>query len=116
MKKREELLELEERFWLGDAGFYERSLDGDAVMVFADPVGVMKKDAIVESIRSAARWQSVQMADLSWLQLSPDVALLTYRATAAREADAEPYRARTTSVYVRRDERWLLSFHQQMPC
>jgi hypothetical protein len=40
--------------------------------------------------------------------------LLTYRASAVR-GNGEPYEARVSSGYVRRNGGWKLMFHAQMP-
>jgi hypothetical protein len=47
------------------------------------------------------------------LQPTDDVALLTYHASA--EAKGEPYEARVSSGYVRRNGGWKMMFHQQTP-
>ena len=44
------LIALEEEFWKGDADFYRQRLTAEALMVFADPVGVLGKEETVASI------------------------------------------------------------------
>jgi hypothetical protein len=112
----DQLLQLEERFWKSDAEFYRERLTADALMVFADPIGVMTKQAIVESISAGPRWHRIEFDDVNHMSLKPDVVLLTYRATAEREGAAEgEYSARVSSVYVECDGSWQLAFHQQTP-
>ena len=114
MSVSDQLLCLEEQFWKSDAEFYRSNLAADAVMVFADPIGAMTKQAIVESISASPRWRRVEFRDVTHVPLTSDVMLLTYRATAEREAEA-PYAARASSVYVKSGSDWQLAFHQQTP-
>lgn len=110
-----ELLALEERFWKGDASFYDEHLAPDALMVFAGPGGVMSRDQIVESIRDSARWRDVRLSEVSTLQLAPGAVLVTYHASAARDGADTRYTARATSVYISNGSAWRLTFHQQTP-
>lgn len=110
-----ELEQLERQFWTGGAQFYTGNLAADAVMVFADPVGVLRRERIVETIAAAPRWRSVTFEDVSLVELAPNVRLLTYRARAERQDELSPYAALVSSAYVRRDGRWQLAFHQQTP-
>lgn len=113
MNLQEMLLSLEEQFWKGDRAFYENNLTGEALMVFADPVGVLAREATIASIGEGARWADVQFDDVRALSLTPDVAIITYRATARRHGDSSEYHARATSVYLQRDGTWELALHQQ---
>lgn len=108
-------MHLEEQFWKADADFYRDNLTPDALMVFADPIGAMTKQAIVESIRVASRWHRIEFGNVTHVPLTSDVMLLTYRATAEREAAEAPYAARASSVYVKCGGGWQLAFHQQTP-
>jgi hypothetical protein len=110
-----QLLDLEEQFWRGNAEFYRQNLTADALMVLPDPAGVMTRDATVQSIGDSTRWQRVEMSDVTSLELSPGVMLLTYRATASRDSNNSAYTARATSVYVDRGNGPKLAFHQQTP-
>lgn len=115
MSVADHLLHLEESFWKADAGFYRDNLAPDALMVFADPIGVMTKQAVVESISAASRWRRIEFEGATHVQLKPGVMLLTYRAAAERDGAEEPYAARASSVYVQREGSWQLAFHQQTP-
>ncbi|HSK17608.1 MAG TPA: nuclear transport factor 2 family protein [Longimicrobiales bacterium] len=115
MSVADQLLHLEEQFWTSDETFYRDNLTPDALMVFADPVGAMTKQAIVESISAAPRWRSVEFRDVTHVPLTSDVILLTYQATAERDGGDASYTARASSVYVQRGSRWRLAFHQQTP-
>ena len=115
MSVADQLLQLEERFWKSDADFYDENLTPDALMVFADPVGAMTREAIVASIGEAPRWEHVEFHDVTHVPLTSDVILLTYRATAQRAGMEAPYEARASSLYVERGDGWQLAFHQQTP-
>ena len=71
-------------------------------------------DAAAQS-EGGAGWTSHEIHDGALLlRLGPDVASITYRATAVR-AGQDPYHALFTSVYVRREGAWKLALHQQTP-
>lgn len=114
MSVADHLLHLEEQFWKAGSGFYRDNLAPDALMVFAEPAGLMTKQAIVESISAAPRWRRIDFEDSTHVQLKPGVMLLTYRATAERDGE-EPYAARASSVYIECEDGWQLAFHQQTP-
>lgn len=50
---------LEHDFWLTGVEHYEHYLDPACLMAFPPPVGVMDRDAVVESLRDAPRWAGV---------------------------------------------------------
>jgi hypothetical protein len=108
------LFALEENFWRADRGFYDTNVADDGLMVFSDPVGVLDKQAATDSIAGGQRWTDVHFDDRRVVAISPDAVILTYRAR-ARRGDQEPYSARASSAYVRRDGSWRLLFHQQTP-
>jgi hypothetical protein len=115
MDLRDRLVRLEEQFWKGDADFYRRNLTDDSLMVLPEPVGVLTKDGTVESIGQGARWSDVRFEDVRVMTLDDDTALLTYAATARRDAGGEPYSTLASSAYVRAPDGWKLAFHQQTP-
>jgi hypothetical protein len=108
-----ELLELERRFWLAGEEWYREHLAPTALMVFAEPVGVLDREHTIAAIGAAARWSEVVLEDVRLLPVAAGVRLLCYLATARREAGGEPYVARASSVYVAEGQQWQLAFHQQ---
>lgn len=112
---RQWLVALEESFWYGDAEFYAEHLAAEAILVFADPVGVLDREQTLASIASAPRWQEVRLEDVRFASLAPQAVLLSYRAIARRDADEGEYHARASSAYIHRGGEWLLAFHQQSP-
>lgn len=111
----EELWALEERFWLGDALFYEQRLAVDARMVFPQPMGMMGRAQILASIESGKRWRRVEFADQHLVAPAEGTAVLIYAVAADRGSAASAYRAQCSSVYVRSAGRWQLAVHHQTP-
>jgi hypothetical protein len=108
----QDLLDLERQFWKGDAGFYRQHLTDHAVMMFPEPAGVLTRDKILETITSAPRWNDVRIDHVRVVQLTPETALVIYKAAARRAGDAKDYIALASSVYVNQDGSWKLAFHQ----
>jgi hypothetical protein len=106
---------LEKQFWEGDAAFYEDNLSLDALMVFPQPVGVLTRSRIIESVRAAPRWSAVSFERMHFLQLNEDAVMLAYTARARRTGEHRDYVAIASSAYVRRSGRFWLAFHQQTP-
>jgi hypothetical protein len=115
MSLREELIALERRFWesAGDPDFYRERFADDGVMAFH--FGVMMKPDVVESMVGAPEWASYSIDDPVVVEISDDVASLTYTTIAVPDDSADPYRAVITSVYARRDGQLALVLHQQTP-
>jgi hypothetical protein len=105
----------ERQFWTGDADFYEANLARDALMIFADPVGVMTRSRVVDAVAASPRWGRVTFEQVRYLELDENAVILSYTARAQREGDADEYSALVSSVYVRRGGRFWLAFHQQTP-
>lgn len=116
MSLEEDLLALEERFWLeGTADFYREHLAGDAAMVFPEPFGIFDEEAILASVGDAPAWAAVRIDRVNVVRLRDSAAVVAYR-VAAERADGPPYSAYAASVYVRQDDgSWKLAFHQQTP-
>ncbi len=108
------LFRIEQKFWTKGAGFFDRNLAYAAIMVFPDPVGVLTRERIAESLGGEARWAEVTFEDRQLLELSDRIALLTYKAI-ARRRKGEPYVVRASSAYLRDGGAWKLAFHQQTP-
>lgn len=112
-ERRDRLVEVERKLWLGSEREYRSSLDDDCLVAFTSMAGVSTRDAIADQA-DAQRWQRIDMEIEGYLEPTADVAMLTYRAKAVR-GTGEPYEARVSSGYVRRDEGWKLMFHSQTP-
>ncbi len=108
-----QLWEIEEKLWLEGEDSFARHLDANAVMVLSGSAGILRKQALVEGLRGAPRWRSVDMACREHA-LHGGCAVLAYRATANSEGD-DRYRALCMSVYEDRDAGWCVIAHQQTP-
>jgi hypothetical protein len=110
----DELLKIERELWSGGPESYQRHLDEDCLVAFAETAGVSSRDEVAASVKSGPRWRDLKIDVEGVLALSNDVVILTYRASALR-GDDERYRALVSSAYVRRQDGWKLAFHQQTP-
>ncbi|HEV2503671.1 MAG TPA: nuclear transport factor 2 family protein [Mesorhizobium sp.] len=106
------LWDLEKSFWLGGVEVYEAHLADETLMIFPE-IGILGRDAILESIRKAPRWHEVEMSE-KHLAEAGDTAALAYAVVASVPARA-PYHALCGSTYVRSGNSWRLLSHQQMP-
>ncbi len=112
----DELVTIERTLWTNDRQIYDGRLDDDAILVFPE-TGVMHKAAALGGIeqenRAGRRWADVAFADVEAVAVTPDAALLTYRADARWEHESTIRSVLATSLYVRRNREWMLAFHQQ---
>lgn len=112
--KLEDLLTIERALWTGGPDAYRHHLDEQCMIAFTEMAGVASRDQVAGSVEGGPRWRDPDIEVEGLLQPSPDVAILTYRATAVRGED-EPYHALVSSGYIRRDGGWKMMFHQQTP-
>ena len=111
----EELWRLEKQFWTGDAGFYGQHLAGEVLMVFPQPLGVLDRQATVESIESADRWRNVAFANEQCVTPAEGTAILAYTVEADRGRPGTEYAAQCSSTYVSTSAGWQLALHHQTP-
>ena len=112
MNVRDDLFAMERKLWSGGKAEYQRTLDEKCLIAFTEMAGVSSRDEIADQA-GANRWQDLEITVEGFLQPTDDVAILTYHASA--EAKGEPYEARVSSGYVRRNGGWKMMFHQQTP-
>ncbi len=113
MKLQDDLLAKEQKLWSGGKPEYRDTLDDDCLLAFTEMSGVSDRDAIASQADSS-RWHDLDLEIEGFIQPTDDVAILTYHVNALRNRD-EPYEARVSSGYVKRDGGWKLMFHQQTP-
>lgn len=101
----------EKRLWLEGSSVYDDLLDPACLMAFPG-MGVMQATDVVDSVKQAPRWASVEMTGRSVGRASDSVIVLGYTAEGKRDG-AEPYRCFCTSTYRADGERWKLVQHQQ---
>src|SRR3954468_22515285 len=70
----------------------------NASWAFPAPVGIMRSNAILQSLARAPRWSSVEISERHVVRPTSELIALGYRARANR-AGAEPYEAFCTSSY-----------------
>lgn len=115
-QRRDELVALEERFWLeggGNPSFWQRHFADDGLVSLA--FGILDKPQTVTAMEQGSPWARIDMQDLHVIAADDTSCLVTYRAIARRAGDERDYEAITSSLYVRRDGSWRLLFHQQTP-
>jgi hypothetical protein len=114
----EELVALEESGWAaistGNGDFYRDLVLDETICV--EPDGVSTGAELAADIdANKSPFSGYQLDDAKVLPLGAESALITYRAT-VRLADSDfSFQLYMTSVYLRRDGRWRLTFHQQTP-
>lgn len=108
----DKLWTIERNLWLEDENFVADHMATSAVMVFP-PAGILKGEALVEGLRGAPRWRSVEMESCEHV-LHEGCAVLAYRATAERDGE-KTYKALCMSVYEQRNDAWKIVAHQQTP-
>lgn len=113
MTLQNDLLRKEKSLWSGGVPEYRQALDGDCLIAFTEMTGVRGRDEIAEMAGMDPRWRDVDIDVEGMLQPTDDVTILTYHVTALR--GDQPYEARVSSGYVRRDGDWRMMFHQQTP-
>ena len=111
-----EIEELERRGWAALSGpdgaaFYQDAMAEEGLMVFQGMV--MDKATAIATIREVQPWSTFALSNVR-ITGDDNAALVTYQAKAQRAGQPE-YEAVMSSVYVRRDGRWLLLLHQQSP-
>jgi hypothetical protein len=107
------LIDLEKRFWKGDADFYRQHVARNSLMVFPEPVGMLEREETIDAIASGPRWTEVEFEKASVIRLTGESAIVAYKATAHRGEDV--YTTLASSAYVQEDGSWKLAFHQQTP-
>lgn len=114
----EHLLNIERKLWTNDPAFYKDNLTEDCLLVFPE-TGVINRDLAVDAIRKeneeGRKWAEVDFDEMRRLRLTDEVALLSYRVTARWEHEKSAITALASSLYVKRDGMWKLTFHQQTP-
>lgn len=112
------LVGIEKKLWTNDADFYANNLLEEAQLVFGE-TGVISRDAAVDAIRKEnkenRKWAEVEFDGIHMVNLTPDVALLTYKVSSRWEHESSFVFALATSVYLKRDGKWKLASHQQTP-
>lgn len=108
-----DLWQNERRLWIEGVEAYEELMWTECIMAFG-PMGIMRNEQIVESLREAPRWSHVEITNEVRTTPAENFALLVYNAKGTRDG-VDPYEAICTSSYVCVDGYWWLTHHQQTP-
>ena len=115
---RESIVALERSAWEAwkrkDGKFFRDNLLADAA--YMSGTGLSTREAIARDIETSnCTVESYVLRNQEVRSLSPDVALLTLRATSDVTCDSKPIHsdAWSTSVFVRVGDTWKVSFHQE---
>lgn len=119
---KEDLVTLEKAGWKawakGDGEFFRKNLTEDHVQVVAGAGWVVGREAIATEIaKGACEVKSYDFHDIKLRHLAKDVAILSYTATqdASCEGNQMPAKVYATSVYVKKDGKWLAANYQETP-
>jgi hypothetical protein len=99
-----------------DAAFFEQFLSADHVEVHAQ--GIVGKAAVVAGVRSpACVVRTYSLGPISATRVAEDTWLLTYRAEQDSACGGQPVPSPVwaTSLYARRDGRWVNVMYQHTP-
>lgn len=111
----DDLYTLERGFWEQGGDYYRANLAETVLMAFVDMAGTQPRAAVAETVPEVSRWRDVEMRHKGLIEPVPDVAIITYEASATR-ADGTPYAALVSSGYAREGtEGWKMMFHAQAP-
>ncbi len=117
MALQDDLYRIEEGFWLAGEEHFLANLDDRCLLAFpqmGEMHGIRSREEVAATARSPNRWRDLRLANQHILQLTDDVAIISYRADVER-ADGQPYSALIGSTYIRRPDGWKLAFHQHSP-
>jgi hypothetical protein len=110
----DDLAALERSLWLEGADRFRALMAESCLMIFPEPIGILRGGAILRGLEGAPRWVDLTMGDLTLAEAGDAVAALAYRAEARRAKDP-PYRALCASTWIRGAAGWRILSHQQTP-
>ena len=90
------------------------ALLADEFREFGSSGRTFSKATILEELQTESPDRQVTLSDFTCSMLSPQIALVTYR-TRRLTPIAPPFHALRSSVWVLRDGRWQIVFHQGTP-
>jgi hypothetical protein len=108
----DKLLTIEKGFWFEGANYYDQYITNKAVFVF--PGMRLGKEDGVSAADQAPRWDELDLTDEKLVEVSEDVAVLTYHTRAKRKRQ-KPYAGNITTVYRLEDGEPKMVFHQHTP-
>jgi hypothetical protein len=114
MSLQDELLKNEKRLWMEGPDAYRKHISPKCLIAFPAMAGVMTNETVARTVADGPRWNEPEIEVEGLLSLTPEIAILTYRARATMDG-RDPYSAIVSSGYEKQDDGWKLFFHQQTP-
>jgi hypothetical protein len=91
------------------------TLLADDFLEFGSSGRTFDKAAILEDLRNEPPHQTVRLSDFASRSLAPEVILVTYRTTRHDSSGRIIHQAQRSSIWINRDNRWQITFHQGTP-
>lgn len=112
----DDLLEIEMGFWntAPEPSYYEEWFAEDGIAVFPFEGGLLDKAMVIDMMKDADPWSSVQTSREQVRIIAPDAGILVYEAIGERDGQ-RTYHAFISSLYQKLEGRWQLMLHQQTP-
>jgi hypothetical protein len=73
------------------------------------------KASILEDLRNEPPHQTARLSDFAIRTLAPEVILATYRTTRHDSSGQIIHQAKRSSIWINRNNRWQITFHQGTP-
>ena len=91
------------------------SLLADDFLEFGSSGRIFDKAAILEELRNEPLRPTPRLSDFAIRPLAPDAMLVTYRTTRLNSSGEPISQALRSSIWINRDNRWQITFHQGTP-
>lgn len=118
----DDLMAIEKRLWTAwskkDGEPFKKALDANAVQIVAGTAPLVGRDAIVKAITAqSCELRSFKFDDSVLHRLGRDAVAVSYTATqdATCEGKALPPKLRATSIYLKKQGRWMQRYYQETP-
>jgi len=113
---KDELMAIERSLWKNEPDVYGQTYIPEAILIFAE-VGRIGRSEAVDAIRQENKagraWAAVNLDDVATLKLGDETVLLTYKAVARWNYEQVATNILCSTLYVKREGRWMVAFHQQ---
>ena len=90
MTQDDEIWSIERGFWLKGDDHMRTHTGETCIMIFPSPVGILRDGNVFEGLKSAPRWDEVEISDQVCQRLEPDAVLIAYKARGERGGDCLP--------------------------
>lgn len=110
---KEQLLTIERGFWHQGADYYNQHISDNALFIF--PGMRLGKADGVNAADAAPRWNQLDLTDEKLMEITKEVAVLTYHAEGRREEQEKPYTGNITTIYRLENSDPKMIFHQHTP-